>query len=44
VARLIQHNFAERHMHGWELDPAVIMMAELHLGMQQLKDIGCLVR
>eukprot|EP00878_Enallax_costatus_P026723 GHUV01028708.1.p1 GENE.GHUV01028708.1~~GHUV01028708.1.p1 ORF type:complete len:171 (+),score=48.88 GHUV01028708.1:356-868(+) len=30
-------------MHGWELDPAVVMMAQQHMGMQRLTDKGCLV-
>jgi spermidine synthase len=43
IAQLVHACYPDRVMHGWELDPAVVDLAQQHMGMQQLTDCGCLV-
>eukprot|EP00879_Flechtneria_rotunda_P020406 GHRR01021469.1.p1 GENE.GHRR01021469.1~~GHRR01021469.1.p1 ORF type:complete len:226 (+),score=75.56 GHRR01021469.1:102-779(+) len=43
IAHLIHAYYPERLLHGWELDPLVVMMAEQHMGLKQLTDTGTLV-
>lgn len=43
IAHLVHHLYPERQMHGWELDAAVVAVAQEHMGMQALQDAGCLV-
>jgi len=43
IAHLVHHFYPERCMHGWELDPAVVALAQQHMGLQALQDAGCLV-
>jgi hypothetical protein len=43
IAHLINTLYPERQMHGWELDPAVVAVAQQHMGLQALQDAGCLV-
>jgi hypothetical protein len=40
---LVHHFYADRQMHGWELDPAVLAVGQQHMGLKQLQDAGCLV-
>lgn len=43
IAHLVHQLYPERQMHGWELDPVVVSLAQQHMGLQQLQDTGCLV-
>lgn len=43
IAHLVHHFYPQRSMHGWELDPAVVAVAQQHMGLQALQDAGCLV-
>jgi spermidine synthase len=43
IAQLVHACYPDRVMHGWELDPAVVALAQQHMGLQQLIDSGCLV-
>ncbi|KAF6251615.1 S-adenosyl-L-methionine-dependent methyltransferase [Scenedesmus sp. NREL 46B-D3] len=43
IAQLVHALYPERVMHGWELDPAVVGLAQQHMGLQPLTDRGCLV-
>ena len=40
---MIHAHYPERHMEGWELDPAVVMAARLYMGMDEIEATGKLV-
>jgi hypothetical protein len=44
VAWLLHARYPALHMHGWELDGAVVQLARQHMGLAQLEQRGCLVR
>lgn len=43
IAWLLQELYPGRQVHGWELDPAVVAVAQQHMGLTQLQDSGTLV-
>ncbi|WIA11962.1 hypothetical protein OEZ85_012044 [Tetradesmus obliquus] len=43
IAHIVHALYPQRQMHGWELDPAVVALAQQHMGLQQLTNNGCLV-
>jgi hypothetical protein len=43
IAHLIHTLYPERQMHGWELDRAVVAVAQQHMGLAALQEAGCLV-
>jgi hypothetical protein len=43
AAHLLARYAPDRLVHGWELDPVVVMMADMHMGMGQLTAAGRLV-
>lgn len=43
MAHMMHAAFPERVIHGWELDEAVVMAAEMHMGLDALKRNGSLV-
>jgi hypothetical protein len=43
IAHLTHHFYPERTLHGWELDPAVVAVAQQHMGLRDLEQAGCLV-
>jgi hypothetical protein len=42
ISRIIAKHFPRCEQHGWEVDPTVLAVSRLHLGLQQLEDSGSL--